>query len=135
MKMVIAPVGALLLLALARVVLADLPRNERGIEMAALEHRLVGTWRGEYGCTGNFLFRADGTYELRGKGPGGNNSAGAWKVRWDVLPGTLVLTCRTSEIPEEVGESTEMKLIRLDQRSFAVQQTGLGVLPYTRVKN
>jgi hypothetical protein len=130
MKMVIAPVGALLLVALAHVVLADLPRNERGIELAALEHKMIGAWQGQTGCAGNFLFRADGTYELKGYGPGGDDFAGTWKVRWDALPPTLVLTCKTSEIPEELGK---LKLIQLDDETLKAQYARQDAHRYARI--
>ena len=60
------------------------------------------------------MFRADGTYELKRYGPGGDDYAGTWTVRWDALPPTLVLTCKTSEIPE-LGK---LKLIQLDDETL-----------------
>ena len=134
MKMVIVPAAAVLLVGLAHVVLAEPPGKERGKELAALEQKMLGAWKGQTGCAGNFLFRADGTYELTEYGPGPYDSAGTWKVRWDALPPTLVLTCKTSEIPDEVSKTTEVKLIRLDDESLAVKHANPDVDRYARVK-
>jgi hypothetical protein len=102
-----------------------------------LEKKMLGAWKGQTGCDGNFLFRADGTYELTGYGPAPYDSAGTWKVRWDALPPTLVLTCKTSEIPDEVAKTTEVKLIKLDDESLAIEYANRNGSPpghYTRVK-
>jgi hypothetical protein len=82
MKMVIVPTAAALLVGLAQVVLSDPPGNERGKELAALEQKLLGAWEARTGCSGNFLFRADGTYELKWYGPAPQDFAGSWKVRY-----------------------------------------------------
>ena len=133
MKMVIVPAAAVLLVGMAQVVLAELPEKE----LAVLEEKMLGDWKGEVGCDGNFLFRADGTYELTEYGPAPYASAGTWKVRWDALPPTLVLTCKTSESSGEVGKFTELKLIKLNDKSLAIeysQQNGSPPGQYTRVK-
>jgi hypothetical protein len=133
MKMVIVPAAAVLLVGLAQVVLAEPP----GKELAVLEKKMLGAWKGQTGCDGNFLFRADGTYELTEYGPAPYDSAGTWQVRWDALPPTLVLTCKTSEIPDEVGKTTEVKLIKLDDNSLAIEYANQNGSPpghYTRVK-
>jgi len=121
MKLVIVWAAAVLLVGLAQVVSAEPPAKERGKELAALEQKLLGTWKGQTACAGNYLFHADGTYELTGYGPAAGDTAGTWRVRWDALPPTLVLTCKTSELQEEVGQSTEVKLIRLDGEGLAVK--------------
>jgi hypothetical protein len=131
--MVIVPAAAVLLVGLAQVVLAEPPGKERGKELAALEQKMLGAWKGQTGCAGNFLFRADGTYELKEYGPAPYDSAGTWKVRWDALPPTLVLTCKTSEIPDEVGKTTEVKLIRLDDEGLAVKHANPDADRYARV--
>jgi hypothetical protein len=77
------------------------------------------------------LFRADGTYELKRYGPAGDDFAGTWKVRWDALPPTLVLTCKTSEIPEELGK---LRLIQLDDETLEAQYAKQGAHRYARVK-
>ena len=132
MKMVIVLAAAVLLVGLVQVVLAEPPGNARGKELPALEQKLLGTWKSQTGCAGNFLFRADGTYELTGYGPAPYDSAGTWKVRWDALPPTLVLTCKTSEVPDEVGKATEVRLIQLDNKSLAVKRASPDVDRYAR---
>src|SRR3954466_11743802 len=102
MKTITVATAVVLLVSSAQVALGGPPGKERGKELAALEQKLVGAWEGQTGCAGNFLFRADGTYELKRHGPVGDDFAGTWKVRRDALPPTLVLTCKTSEIPEEL---------------------------------
>jgi hypothetical protein len=113
---------------------AQPPGNEWGKELAALEQKMLGDWKGQTGCAGNFLFRADGTYELTGYGPAPYDMAGTWKVRWDALPPTLVLTCKASEVLEEIGKITEVKLVRLDGESLAVEHADQTVGRYAREK-
>ena len=134
MKRVIVPAAAVLLVGLAQGVLAEPPEDERGKELTALEQKMLGVWKSRGGCDGHFVFRADGTYELTEYGPGLDDNAGVWKVRWDALPPTLVLTCKTSEIPDEVGKTTEVKLIQLDDKSLAVKHANPDVDRYARVK-
>ena len=135
MKTVIVLAAGIVLVGLAQGVLAEAPGNARGKELAALEQKLLGAWKGQTGCDGSFLFRPDGTYELTGYGPAPDDSAGTWKVRWDALPPTLVLTCKTSAIPDEVGKTTQLKLIKLDDKSLAIAYTNPNGNPpgrYTR---
>jgi hypothetical protein len=101
---------------------------------AAPGQKILGAWKGQTGCAGSFLFRANGTYELTGYGPAPYDSAGTWKVRGDALPATLVLTCKSSEVPEEAGKTTEVKLIRLDDETLAVQRGDQPAERYARVK-
>src|SRR5260370_12493092 len=115
---------------LAQVVLAE-PSEK---ELAALEKKMLGVWKGRGGCDGRFVFRADGTYELTEYGPAPYDSGGTWKVRWDALPATLILTCKTSEISDEVGKITEVKLIELDDKSLAFKYATKYVGNYTRGK-
>src|SRR5262249_3547309 len=89
--------------------------------LAALEQKMLGVWEGQGGCDGRLVLRADGTYELTRFGPAGQDSAGTWKVRWDALPATLVLSCTTSKIPEEVGKTREVKLTRLDDKRLTLE--------------
>ena len=114
MKTITVPAAAALLVSLAQVVWGGPPGKERGKELEALEQKLVGAWKGQNGCAGNFLFRADGTYEVERYGPGGDEFAGTWKVRWDALPPTLVLTSKTPGIPE-LGK---LRLIQLDDETL-----------------
>jgi hypothetical protein len=138
MKMVIALAAAVLLVGMAQVALAERPGKEPGNVLAALEQKMLGTWKGQTTCDGCLVFRADGTYELSEYGPASDDSKGTWKVRWDSLPATLVLTCKTSEVPEEVGKTTEVKLIKLDDKSLAIEYANQNGSPsghYTRGKN
>jgi len=88
----------------------------------ALERKLHGEWKGGP-CEGDWAFAPDGTYKVKNYSPGGNKLAGTWEVRWDALPPTLVLTCKTSDDPVhvKVGEKTEVKLIQLDDEALAYQ--------------
>ena len=97
---------------------APLPPTKASRDLAALEKKLAGTWVGEAACQGGLVFRADGTYDRTGVGPGGTNSSGTWTVRWDGLPPTLVLTCKESDDPSDVGP-TEVKVVRLDDGALA----------------
>jgi len=111
--------------------------NDAKKALAALEQKMLGAWKGQIGCDGRFHFRADGTYALTDYGPAPYDSAGTWKVRWDALPPTLVLTCKTSEVRDEVGKTTEVKLIKLDDKSLAIEYANPNGSPsghYTRVK-
>ena len=108
---------ALLLVGFAQAAPSDPPKGE----LAALEQKLVGTWDGQGGCDGKFVFRADGTYELTGHGPAGDDSKGKWKVRWDALPPTLVLTCTVSGVGEDVSKARELKLVKLDDKNLVVR--------------
>jgi hypothetical protein len=53
------------------------------------------------------------------------------------VPATLVLTCKTSEIPGEVDKTTEVKLIKLDDKGLVIEYADPNGSPsghYTRVK-
>jgi hypothetical protein len=93
----------------------------KGGELAALEQKLLGTWWGG-ACVGNYTFNADGTYQLRNFTPGNNTLTGAWSLRWDALPPTLVVTCKTSDFKvrdpnrkeyEYFDKTLEIKLVEL----------------------
>src|SRR5262249_48296356 len=120
MKMTVASGVVVLLLGFGQVVLAEPPRIERGKELVALEQKILGTWRGG-GCDGCLVLRADRAYELTDYGPAGQDFAGTWQVRWDALPPTLVLTCKTSRVPGQAGKTTEVKIIKLDDRNLAIE--------------
>ena len=93
-----------------------------GGELAALERKLLGTWQGGP-CVGDYTFDANGTFVLRHFTPGGNTLTGAWSLRWDALPPTLVLTSKTSDFKKKdpgraeyahLGKAVEVKVIELD---------------------
>ena len=134
MKTVIVVAVAVLVVGLAQVVLAEPPAKMRGKELAALDQKIVGAWKGQSACSGCLIVRADGTYELTGYGPAACDSAGTWKLRRDAQPATLVLTCKTSEIAEEVGKATEVKVVKLTDTSLAFEYASQHVGHYTRVK-
>ena len=98
-----------------RVKKADKPKEGP----AALERRLHGTWNGPP-CTGRLTLGADGTFERRNYSPGNHHLAGTWEVRWNALPPTLVLTCKTSDYPDFVGKTSEVKLIQVDDEVLAL---------------
>lgn len=131
MKIVIAAAAVLLLLGPAQGGAAEKPENSP----AALEKKLHGAWKGQSACQGDLKLRADGTFDKTNCGPGRINSAGAWRVCWDALPPTLVLTSQTSDDPEIVGTTDEMQLIKLNDQNLAVTDPTSGFLwQYTRAK-
>ncbi len=131
MKILITVAAAALLLGFAQEVVAEKPESDP----AALERKLHGAWKGDGPCDGGLTLRADGTYERKLHGPGGNNSAGTWEVRWDALPPTLVLTAKTSDDPVYVGQE-EVKLIQLDDQALAFKYLSgqTTSVRYSRVK-
>ena len=97
-------------------------RPVRGGEVAALEQKLLGAWKGGL-CLGDYTFNPDGTFELRHFTPGDNTLAGAWSLRWDALPPTLLLTYKTSDFKkrapnwpefEFLGKTVESKILELN---------------------
>ncbi|MFI5380183.1 MAG: hypothetical protein ACHRHE_12870 [Tepidisphaerales bacterium] len=104
----------------------------KGDALAALEQKLLGTWRG-LPCEGNYTFNADGTYELENYTPGGITLTGTWSLRWDALPPTLLLTCKTSDIKKKfpdwpeynyLGKTREVKLLELNDDTLAYRVPG-----------
>jgi hypothetical protein len=98
----------------------------RGGELAALERKLLGAWQG-LPCAGDFTFSPNGTFELKNFTPGGNTVTGTWSVRWDALPPTLVLMCKTSDFTRKdpdreeyqyLGKALELKLLELSSDEF-----------------
>jgi hypothetical protein len=100
---------------------------------AALERKLDGVWKGGP-CVGEFTLKADGTFERSHFSPGNYHVTGTWKVRWDALPPTLVLSCRTSDDPDAVGKVSEVKLIQLDDKILAYQYPDQRPVRYTRLE-
>jgi uncharacterized protein (TIGR03067 family) len=95
---------------------ADNPREAP----IAPERMLHGAWKGP-ACGGDWTFGADGTFEVQHYSPGNNQLTGSWEVRWNALPPTLVRTCKTSDDPDHVGKTWEVKLIQLDSEVLAYQ--------------
>jgi hypothetical protein len=108
--------------------------DERGEALTALEGKLHGVWKGQGPCDGQLALRSDGMYERRHHGPGGNNSTGAWKVRWDALPPTLVLTCKTSDDSAYTGKTLDVKILQLDNATLIFQYQNATPNRYVRDK-
>lgn len=103
--------------------------------LTVLEGKLHGEWKGGP-CAGDWTFAPDGTYRVQHYSPGNNELSGTWQLRWDALPPTLVLVCKTSDAPEriKIGKKTEVKLIQLDSSSFTYQYPGGRTYRFTRFK-
>lgn len=134
MKSLVIPAAAVLLIGWVQSVGAEPPAKEPGNEVAALEKKLLGDWQGYEGCSGKYAFRADGSYKLTNFGPGGDVTAGTWKVRWDALPPTLVLTCKESELDEEIGKDTKLMLLELNDAILTLEYEHKTVFHYAPPK-
>jgi hypothetical protein len=137
MKIMIAAASAALLLGFAHEVLAGKSKNGP----SALEKKLHGAWESGRDCVGDLTLRSDGTFERRHFSPGNNKLSGTWEMRWNALPPTLVLTCKTSDEGDRfsVGKTSKFKVIRLDDETVALadddpNSQGGQPIPYTRVK-
>ncbi|MBA4017438.1 MAG: hypothetical protein C0483_09720 [Pirellula sp.] len=101
--------------------------------MRAIEKLLADDWTGGP-CLGTLTFRGDGTFERQHYRPGNNALRGTWKLRWDALPPTLVMHCTKSDDPDRVGQTSEVKLVQLDDESLAYQNPGSSPTVYKRAK-
>ena len=106
----------LLLFAVGAATAAEPPASEA---LAALESKLHGTWRGGP-CVGDLRFNADGTYERRHYSPANISSTGTWSLRWDALPPTLTLKCKTSDEPSDVDQAFQYRLTELQDTTIAI---------------
>jgi hypothetical protein len=97
-----------------------------------LEKKLHGTWYGP-ACGGDYTFRADGTFELKHFTPGGNTLTGDWSLRWDALPPTLVILCKTSDLEkyEYLNKPLEVKLLELDGDRIALRMLDKSIWRYS----
>ena len=66
-----------LLIAFAPVPAERPPGAKLAKEVAALERKLHGQWRGQGACVGDITFHPDGKYERAKQGPGGTDSEAA----------------------------------------------------------
>jgi uncharacterized protein (TIGR03067 family) len=108
---------------------ADKPKEAS----VALEWKLLGGWQGG-ACVGELTLRADGTFERQHYSPGNHELTGTWRVRWNALPPTLVLTCKASDYAGYVGKTEEVHLMQLNEEALAYQYRGEGQpVRYTRV--
>jgi len=101
-------------------------------ELGAMELNLIRRWAGP-ACGGELIFRADGTYEWRHRGPGGTNSAGRWKLRWDGLRPALTITCVTSDDAADVGRTLELNLRQVGAAALVFNFSGSANRHYARV--
>lgn len=95
--------------------------DTEGNPLAALEKKLTGSWEGTGPCDGRLILNTNGTYEWKLHGPGGNNSSGTWKLRWDALPPTLTLDCIQSDAADNVGRLGQCKVVRLDDARLSIK--------------
>lgn len=110
-----------LLLAASLVNVSFAPAADKSPEgPAALERKLLGEWEGP-ACGGDWTYGADGAFQAQHYSPGNNHLSGTWSVRWTTLPPTLVRTCRTSDDPDLVGKTWDVKLVQLDDEALAYQ--------------
>jgi hypothetical protein len=118
----VRPILSAITLALLAAVAAAAPvAIDRPAKGPAVEQKLHGAWKGQGPCDGSLGIGPDGTFERRHYGPAGITVTGTWKVRWDALPPTLVLTCKSSDDPDQVGKVWEVKLVELDDDTLAYQ--------------
>jgi len=89
----------------------------------ALEKKLHGAWECERDCVGDLTFRADGTFDRLRYSPGNYKLTGTWEMRWNALPPTLVLTCKTSNESDRfsVGKTLEVKVVQLNDEALAYE--------------
>ncbi|WP_020475534.1 hypothetical protein [Zavarzinella formosa] len=124
MKLVMAGLTAAMVLGFTADVSAEKirpPVNEKPKEgSAALEQKLLGDWKGGP-CQGDWTFMPDGAFNLSAYSPGGIKADGTWKVRWDALPPTLMITFKTSDDDDMVGKTWELKLLELDDNAVSWQ--------------
>jgi hypothetical protein len=116
--------GWRLLLAAGCVLLAAMPAcaESRPVSpLAGLERKLLGDWIGLGPCDGRLHIKANGTYERRQFGPGGNTCSGAWNLSWDALPPTLTLSCTAADDPAYVGKTLKPKVVQLDEDNLALE--------------
>ena len=118
-------------LAVLPAVAAEKPSDALG----ALEKKLYGIWDGNGPCNGKLVLKSDRTYERKLFGPGGNNSTGTWSLRWNALPPTLTLNCKTSDDPNHVNKAIDWKVTRLNDATLSIRyKIELQPLVYNRVK-
>jgi hypothetical protein len=64
---------------------------------------------------------AGGTFHAQHYSPGNNQLMGTWEVRWNAIPPTLVRTCNSSDDPDLVGKTWEVKITQLNDEGLAYQ--------------
>jgi len=111
---------------------AATPTTKPTRDLAALEQKILGFWQGP-ACGGDYTFNPDGTFVMENFTPGQNRLTGTWSIRWDALPPTLLVTCKTSDFKKKVpdraeyeslGKSREFKLLELNDKSLTYRWGG-----------
>lgn len=109
---------------------AERVKTER--ELAAFATKLHGSWSGDAGCQGTLALQANGTYEWKLRGPGGDTDAGVWEMRGDAQSPALWLKCKTSDDPERVGTGVQMKVTQVTESKLTLLPAGSAPLEFTR---
>lgn len=123
-----------LLLFLGVVVAAPVPPNKEKDGAVALEQKLVGEWLKGGACIGDITINANGTFVRKHFSPGNNTLNGTWKLKWDALPPTLVLTCASSDQKDFIGKVWEQKVVQLDDEVLRFESGGHTAGNFTRKK-
>ena len=108
------------------------PTTKPTRDLAALEQKILGFWQGP-ACGGDYTFNPDGTFVMENFTPGQNTLTGTWSIRWDALPPTLLVTCKTSDFKkkapnwpeyEYLNKTQEFKLLELNDKSLSYRWGG-----------
>jgi hypothetical protein len=96
---------------------APMPVKQGKDSTAALEQLLIGEWIGKP-SVGDIVFREDGTFAQKNYWPRESVFEGTWKVKWETLPPTLILTAKTSTDEKQIKRTIERQITRLDDQEF-----------------
>jgi hypothetical protein len=107
-------------------------RTKAEKELAVFATKLHGTWEGNRGCQGRLILQADGTYEWKFRGPGGETDTGVWEMRGDPESPTLSLKCKTSDDPEREGKTVDVKIVRVTEACLVFRSPESAPLEFTR---
>jgi hypothetical protein len=109
--------------------------SKKADRITELEKKLHGTWYGP-DCGGDYAFAADGAFQLKNFTPGQNTLSGTWSIRWDALPPTLVILCKTADFEgyELLNKPLEVKLLELKSDSLALLLPNNRIFRYSRDK-
>lgn len=128
MKAIIRLVGVLVLLATNLALADEKPEAKQQLP----DGKLHGTWRGG-ACMGELTIRPNGTFQRDHYSPGNNKLTGTWKLTWDALPPTLVLSCTDSDDADFIDKQEELKLTELNDEALAFQYPGDFKSRYVRI--
>lgn len=113
---------------------APLPSDAGREARVAFEKKLTGEWLNGGPCIGDITIRSNGTFERRHYSPGNETVRGTWKLKWDALSPTLLLTCDESDGERHVGKTWDMKVIRLDDEAMHWESGGNSAGRFKRKK-